>query len=107
LDEFDVNGVFQVEFKGSRDTLKSTPEELSGILDDVGRREGAEELPDLIVEDVLEDAHGQFHTHLIASLGVGLVELTQRLHLDAQSGGVLSVLFLDLSQKLLPCLIET
>jgi len=50
-----MNGVFQVELKGCRDTLKSTPEQFSSLFDNVVCGEGVQKLFYLVIEYILED----------------------------------------------------
>lgn len=106
LDEFYVQRVLEVEFEGRGCSLESTPEGLLSFFDDVVFWEGAEQVFDLVIEDVLEDVDCQFKTHVVRSLVVGLIQLLYALQFSSQSGWVLPVLLLELFEEGLSVFVE-
>ena len=57
LDELGVDGVVEVEFEGSWNSLKTAPEGLFGFLNDVISGEGVEQVSDLMVKDISENSN--------------------------------------------------
>jgi len=107
LNELCVDGVIEVQFQSIWDSFESAPEKFSSFFDDMVSWEGIEKLFDLMIEHILEDADGQFYANFIAFLRIGLVQFLQGLQFTPEGGGVLPVLFLQLSQKVLSILEET
>lgn len=91
-----MNRVFEIEFQSLRHSLKSTPERFSGVLYNVVRREGSQQLFDLVVEDILENLYCKFDTSLVALFLIRLVQSVQVFQFNPKGSRVLPVLFLEL-----------
>lgn len=101
-----MNRVVQIKFQSNRSPLQSTPEKFSSFFDDVVFREGAQELGNLVEENVLKDIDSQIDTDLIVLGLIGFVQISDSFEFESQSGGVLFILLYQLFDKGIGVLVE-
>lgn len=63
-----MDGILDIEFKGSGDSLESAPERFTCVFYDMIMSKSREQLFDLVVEDILEDVNCIFDAVCVTSL---------------------------------------